>query len=478
MLNRRSTYKTARAPRFNADLIPDSILTLTHNQCQIPASLVNVSEGGLALKVPAEGLQAAPQTFLDRLEFKALGKTYFSDAVRVAHIRREESLAVLGVSTEGKRIAIEDLMMESQAWREAAALEKRVAGRIRRGVRPEFEARVLKLASFFEETAQALLEWEERDRADWFALQRSETLTLKNFSSFFKQETQGLLQAMARIYEELSENEKEPHRAFFRERLQPFFLQAPFAKRAWEKPFGYPGDYIMMNMMYDREFLGETPFARLIHWFLASYIPGTANVERLEFLIQKIREKAAQRIEQGAREVRFLSLGSGPGREIETFVGEHAEADLSTFTCVDWEDEALDYARKRIVAAKQETRRKTQLNFIHGDVIAIVRDNPVESMQEQDLIYSTGLFDYLSDAVAMRLIKQSYGLLKKGGEMLVVNASPQDPSAMETEYIGDWLLTRRSEQELRNLASFLPPSAPVTITLDGQGVYHYMTIVK
>src|SRR6266404_112586 len=49
-----------------------------------------------------------------------------------------------------------------------------------------------------------------------------------------------------------------------RRHLHRFFMQAPSMCRAYQKPFGYPGDYEVMRFIYERPFEGQTLFAKAI----------------------------------------------------------------------------------------------------------------------------------------------------------------------------------------------------------------------
>jgi hypothetical protein len=72
------------------------------------------------------------------------------------------------------------------------------------------------------------------------------------------------------------------------------------------------------------------------------------------------------------------------------------------------------------------------------------------------LVYAAGLFDYLADKVAQRLIEVMFSFLKPGGRMLVANFLPNLPDVGYMESYMDWFLIFRSSEELLKLFETLP----------------------
>jgi hypothetical protein len=79
-------------------------------------------------------------------------------------------------------------------------------------------------------------------------------------------------------------------------------------ERSYRKPLGYPGDFAMMNYVYEWQPRGETIYERLVHRIgldVAECI-GT----RMVMVQEAIAETIAAR--PGAVPERILSLGCGP----------------------------------------------------------------------------------------------------------------------------------------------------------------------
>jgi extracellular factor (EF) 3-hydroxypalmitic acid methyl ester biosynthesis protein len=75
----------------------------------------------------------------------------------------------------------------------------------------------------------------------------------------------------------------------------------------------------------------------------------------------------------------------------------------------------------------------------------------------QDLIYSVGLIDYLSDRRAKALVTSLYTQVARGGTLIVGNMFRNDMSNLwPMEFICDWSVNYRDDGEMRALAGELP----------------------
>jgi SAM-dependent methyltransferase len=160
-----------------------------------------------------------------------------------------------------------------------------------------------------------------------------------------------------------------------------------------------------------------------------------------------------------------MNLASGPAREIK----ELLEFDIDklftkvTFDCYDFDERAIDYAKNLLNNANN-------VNFFQKNVIriALKKDIKEEIPRSYDLIYSTGLFDYLDEKVAVRLVGNLKKLLKRDGTITISNVRDKysNSSAGWMEWVADWYLVYRSEDEFRNIflnAGFSPNNLQIKL---------------
>jgi hypothetical protein len=88
-----------------------------------------------------------------------------------------------------------------------------------------------------------------------------------------------------------------------------------------------------------------------------------------------------------------------------------------------------------------------------------------------DVVYASGLFDYLDHRVGAALLKRMYAALKTGGSLLIANLTRDNEELGYMEAVMDWWMHYRTEIDMRRLASVLEvdPSraAPATFSTSG-----------
>lgn len=141
-------------------------------------------------------------------------------------------------------------------------------------------------------------------------------------------------------------------------------------------------------------------------------------------------------------QARILSVASGHARELSgslvtspLFDGEFVALDQDALSC---DEVSKSFAAHRV-------------RVINTGVVEFLRDTTTNH-GEFDLIYSAGLYDYLSDILARRLTKQLYRMLKPGGRLLIANFVPETKSRAYMEIFMDWHLIYRTEEEMLALA--------------------------
>lgn len=232
----------------------------------------------------------------------------------------------------------------------------------------------------------------------------------------------------------------------FERRYRRYFLCGEFIKWSFEKPFGYAGDFKIIDDIYQNQprTLG---FDRLWDNYFQQLAASKATRERKEDLKKIILNFVK---EHRGKNIRIMSLASGPAREIKELLVADSDKLFSSviFDCYDFDVRAIDYARQLLNDAGN-------VNFFQKNAIRIALKKNIkeEIMMEYDLIYSTGLFDYLDEMVAIRLVSNLKKLLKRGGIIVISNVRDKysNPSAGWMEWVADWYLIYRTEAEFRKI---------------------------
>jgi hypothetical protein len=226
--------------------------------------------------------------------------------------------------------------------------------------------------------------------------------------------------------------------------LTPELRKGAIWDRSYAKPLGYPGDFEIMNQVYDWERIGGDAYEMLMHRV------GLEVAECIGTRMEVVRSHIADVVrERGAdRPARIASLGSGPAREVQAYLSSHVSSgNRAEFSLIDQEEAALLYAHETTYpfVVSSDGRIKVQgYNLSFTDVLRGTEG--LAGLPPQDLVYSVGLLDYLTDHRAKALVKRLYDLLMPGGLLIIGNMNECPLSNYwPMEYLTDWSLQYRDD---------------------------------
>lgn len=282
---------------------------------------------------------------------------------------------------------------------------------------------------------------------------QSNTESLDHITEMIWPKWMALMQKFEEEAVHIPEDLASIHRTFVQHNLHPLLLPAPFVHRTYTKPLGYAGDYEMINMILRNTFEGETDYAKIVHKL--NILPPTPLSVRYrnDIMLDYVLTSAQQAV---ARQQPFkvLSIACGPAVEIQRFIEQHATLKQPvpiTIELLDFNQHTLDETKKKIDAALAQTKAQNiQVNYICESVHTLLK-NPQQIEQrlnQYDLVYSGGLFDYLSNQVCTRLLKLFYKWLKPGGKTFTTNMRLEYSGNFMMAYILEWFLIYRDETDM------------------------------
>jgi hypothetical protein len=269
--------------------------------------------------------------------------------------------------------------------------------------------------------------------------------------------------------------------------LMPLLMACPMHRRAYEKPLGYAGDYRMMEMYFARDLRGDGLFGRFLHSVAQGYSLGRAVVAREVVMREAVR--AAMRT-PGDEPVRILSVAAGPAIELRKVLGEVTALERPLeLVLLDQDEAAHETAHRRLSRLLVEHHRgrlPVKLECVHFSVRQLLKPQSLEEaavaehlLADMDLVYSAGLYDYLTEAVAGRLTHLLYSRLRPGGRLLVGNLTETPDTTWIMEYVLGWHLVYRTEEQMLRFADGLvPPPARVGITRDQTGLCLFLDVTS
>jgi extracellular factor (EF) 3-hydroxypalmitic acid methyl ester biosynthesis protein len=286
----------------------------------------------------------------------------------------------------------------------------------------------------------------------------------------------GASRTLAELVKSLSDDEHERYRRYARQLVTPLLIEGPFARRAFEKPLGYPGDYEVMNMLYRDHAEGDSLFAKVLNIHGTQEPASVANINRLEYL-SDIGISVCER--HTGTPVRFASIGCGPAREVASLLQRRPDLGSHlSIALIDQEPKAIEYCEKTLSPLTHETGAKFE--FVRESIRTLISNKQLSRvLGARHFIYSAGLFDYLNTRTFQALLHSLYEALIPGGTLAVGNVGTHNPSRQVMEYYLDWFLIHRSEEELLRLARSLAPTpASVRVDAEKSGVNLFLLITK
>lgn len=269
------------------------------------------------------------------------------------------------------------------------------------------------------------------------------------------------------------------HRAFGQRQLHAYLLCAPFIHRTYTKPLGYAGDYEMMNMIVRNGLEGNSLYAKLANAYLLDQVGPQAVRNRVGYLTERIGEEAC-RVTRLGRPMKVFNIACGPVWEIQNFLAEHPLANNTEFDLLDFNAETLDYAGSRMEAVKRKHYLSTPVRLVRKSVSQMLRANSKAEPADQqyDLIYSSGLYDYLNDRIIKALNTYLYDRLRPGGLLTVGNFAPNLPVRNFIEHFLEWFLIYRDARQLAALAPQQASPADCKVVSEATGANIFLEVRK
>jgi extracellular factor (EF) 3-hydroxypalmitic acid methyl ester biosynthesis protein len=268
------------------------------------------------------------------------------------------------------------------------------------------------------------------------------------------------------------------HRSFCRKQLHPFLMCSPFMHRIYHKPLGYAGDYEMMNMIWRNAYEGSSLFSKLLNAFILDQAPARSVRNRVEHITARIRDVAlaAARAPKAAR---VFSLGCGSAREVENFMADPL-ADRCEFWLLDFNEETLSYVNQRMTEAKRAHQRAAPVHTIRKSVHQLLKETEKARIEQGGfhLIYSSGLYDYLTDRICKQLNSYLYDRLAPGGVLIVSNFDPSNPIRNWMEFAFEWFLLYRAGKDMMTLAPEQARPEYCKINADPTGCNVFLEVTK
>lgn len=244
--------------------------------------------------------------------------------------------------------------------------------------------------------------------------------------------------------EEVLENKilTSKNKELFRFLVGTWAYKSPIVKRAFEKPRGYPGDYLMLEIVYNNRPLAKDGMG----FYFDKYFLSNPYAVAVRYRKDKLREILKNEIKQSAlKTIKIFNIACGSCREIKELPAGIFQNKTVVFTNLDWDEEALDFSR----IALKDLPANSKCDFVKEDIMNLIKGaGTAKTFEKQDLVYSIGLIDYLPDRVLKLFMQYFYGLLKEKGKLVLTHKNKEKTfSPIAPDWFCNWKFVPRTKEE-------------------------------
>jgi SAM-dependent methyltransferase len=220
-------------------------------------------------------------------------------------------------------------------------------------------------------------------------------------------------------------------------RVAEYLMEDPFTRWSFQKPRGYSGDASLLDIYYKHHSAKElvalsSPLGREIYAYTSEAASSAAGRERRNILARTVDET-----DRRVKHAEVLAIACGHLREAELSEAL-SEGKLKRWVGLDQDPVSVGIVNRDLAG--------TAVEAVEGSVRGILRR--AYTLGEFDLVYASGLYDYLPRAVGVRLLQRAMELVKPGGEFLFANFSDEITTDGYMETFMDWPLILRSADDM------------------------------
>ena len=213
------------------------------------------------------------------------------------------------------------------------------------------------------------------------------------------------------------------------------FLENTLQGMALLKKYGYAGDFMMIDKIYNGDKPDDHFFQSWDNYFQNHAAPKAVRNRKTYFknlLLNKLQNQST---------IKLLNIASGPGSDMQELY-EEMPSDKKLFTtCVEMDGNAISYAEKLNLAYSND------IQFINKNIFKF------ETVEKFDVIWSAGLFDYFDDKAFVFTLNKFKSWVDGNGEIIIGNFNEKNnPTREYMELFGNCYLHHRTVADLTNLA--------------------------
>ncbi len=252
----------------------------------------------------------------------------------------------------------------------------------------------------------------------------------------------------------------------------PYIMRSRFVERAYYKPKGYAGDFLMMEHIYKDKAEGDGKLGKIVDaWCLQR--PGAKAIRGRRRLLSSQLATLCESFRHKASRIKIMNLACGPNRELFDFLANCTYTDAIEALCIDIDSEALQYTNQHV----NVFHHKASIRLMNENIVKWALGRVSHEISNQHIIYSAGLCDYLDRRLFQAMIKRCHEHLEPGGKLLLGNFAPYPDQIFMDEML-HWELLYRTGDDLTDIFADTPFGSNVEIVAEEEKVNLFVLATK
>jgi hypothetical protein len=233
----------------------------------------------------------------------------------------------------------------------------------------------------------------------------------------------------------------------FRMEIKYFIDKSLLIQRGLTKPLGHPGDFRLIEMVYDNISNSKGIGLGGDRYMLEE----DGYVEAIRIRKDIMRKQLSSFIEKSPKKsLNIINLGCGSCREIKELLNNSKFTHKRiNFTLIDWDEKALDFSK--ISLKKYQKNTNINFTFRQEDVRGFYRnpDRYKHIFKNQDFIYTIGLPDYIPDLIFGGITECCFDLLGKTGALVIAHKNIKTNESLASDWFCDWNFYPRDARDVK-----------------------------
>ena len=233
----------------------------------------------------------------------------------------------------------------------------------------------------------------------------------------------------------------------FRSLVGNWVYKSKIVKMSLKESYGYSGNYMTQETIYNNQSISDGLGIYYDKYFLNNpYAIAVQNrKEKMKDLLMDFLSRT------DSQSINILNLASGPCREIRELMPDlHSINKNIKFTCVDFDENAISFSKEKLIPLPGNIK----VEFLKENILRLIAHKDTTLiLNRQNLVYSMGLADYLSEAILKRMIFFAFSLLHEGGKLIITHKNKDKYKPLDPDWFCDWTFVPRNLSGLLKLVN-------------------------